>query len=115
MIDSVETLLGHQVGEAWTGKARPETGSSPWCRRSTGIATAPQAAPGCTGLPGQSPQETGAVYRPLFPEDYEHGDPYILTPPEAQSQFRYYVYTSGADPVSGRAFPVYASHDLVTW
>ena len=54
-------------------------------------------------------------YRPLFPEDYDQGDPYILaTPPEARSAFRYYVYTTGEDPVSGRAFPVYGSHDLVT-
>jgi hypothetical protein len=57
-----------------------------------------------------------AVYRPLFPEDYDQGDPYILAPPpEARSQFPYYVYTTGEDPVSGRAFPVYGSHDLVTW
>jgi hypothetical protein len=55
--------------------------------------------------------ETGAVYRPLFPEDYDQGDPYILAPPVAQSQFRYFDYTADEDPVSGRAFPVYASHD----
>jgi arabinan endo-1,5-alpha-L-arabinosidase len=57
-----------------------------------------------------------AIYRPLFPEDYDQGDPYILAaPPEARSRFRYYVYTTGEDPVSGRAFPVYGSHDLITW
>ena len=57
-----------------------------------------------------------AVYRPLFPEDYDQGDPYILSPPaEARSRFRYYVYTTGEDPVSGRAFPVYGSQDLQTW
>src|SRR5215207_5080648 len=57
-----------------------------------------------------------AAYRPLFPEDYDQGDPYIFVPPpEARSKFRYYVYTTGEDPVSGRAFPVYGSHDLVTW
>ncbi len=53
-----------------------------------------------------------AMYRPLFPEDYDQGDPYIFAPPpEAESQFRYYVYTTGEDPVSDQAFPVYACHD----
>jgi len=57
-----------------------------------------------------------ALYRPLFPEDYDQGDPYLFAPPpEARSQFRYYIYTTGEDPVSGRAFPVYGSHDLVRW
>jgi len=57
-----------------------------------------------------------ALYRPLFPEDRDQGDPYILAPPPAaQSRFRYYVYTTGEDPVSGRAFPVYGSHDLMHW
>ena len=59
---------------------------------------------------------SSALYRPLFPEDLDQGDPFIFAPPpQAQSQFPYYVYTTGEDPVSGRAFPVYASHDLVTW
>ncbi len=57
-----------------------------------------------------------SVYRPLFPEDYDQGDPYILAPPpEVRSRFRYCVYTTDEDPISGRAFPVYGSQDLQTW
>jgi len=53
---------------------------------------------------------------PLFPEDYDQGDPYILAPPpEAGAAWRYYVYTTGEDSESGRAFPVYASNDLRSW
>jgi GH43 family beta-xylosidase len=56
------------------------------------------------------------LYRPLFPEDHDQGDPYIFAlPPEAGTQFRYYVYTTGEDPASDRAFPIYGSHDLVSW
>ena len=59
---------------------------------------------------------SSALYRPLFPEDLDQGDPFIFaSPPQARSQFPYYVYTTGEDPISGRAFPVYASHDLETW
>ncbi len=59
---------------------------------------------------------SSVLFRPLFPEDHDQGDPYILAPPpEAQTQFRYYVYTTGEDPVSSRAFPVYGSDDLIQW
>lgn len=58
----------------------------------------------------------GALYRPLFPEAHDQGDPYVLSlPSEARTRFRFYVYTTGEDPLSGRAFPVYGSHDLVSW
>ena len=59
---------------------------------------------------------TAALYRPLFPEERDQGDPYVLVvPSEAGARFRYYVYTTGEDPAAGRAFPCYASDDLVTW
>lgn len=57
-----------------------------------------------------------AFFRPLFPEDRDQGDPYILAvPPEAGARFAYYVYVTGEDSGRGRAFPGYASHDLVHW
>ncbi len=56
------------------------------------------------------------LYRPLFPEDHDQGDPYALVPPpEAGARFRYYVYVTGEDPTAGTAFPVYGSDDLVRW
>ncbi len=56
------------------------------------------------------------VYRPLFPESNDQGDPYILAIPEhVNARYRFYTYTTGIDPDVGRAFRVYASHDLVTW
>lgn len=56
------------------------------------------------------------AYRPLHPEPRDQGDPYIFAPPpEGGAAARFYVYTSGEDPVAGGAFPVYASDDLVTW
>jgi hypothetical protein len=60
--------------------------------------------------------DSSAAFRPLFPEDVDQGDPFILAPPEsAGADFRYYVYTTGEDPVDGLAFPVYASDDLRNW
>jgi arabinan endo-1,5-alpha-L-arabinosidase len=57
-----------------------------------------------------------AFFRPLFPEDRDQGDPYILAvPPEAGTRFAYYVYVTGEDAARGRAFPYYGSHDLVHW
>ena len=62
-------------------------------------------------------------YRPLYPEDADQGDPYLLAVPEGVSAtYRFYVYVtrdetsdgSGGQP-SPDAFPVYASDDLVTW
>jgi hypothetical protein len=53
---------------------------------------------------------------PLFPEDHYQGDPnFLVPPPEARSQFQYCVYTTDEDPICGRAFPVYGSHDLMSW
>ena len=57
-----------------------------------------------------------AYYRPLLPEDRDQGDPYIFAPPPgSETAFRYYVYTTGDDPVEGMAFPVYGSDDLINW
>lgn len=54
--------------------------------------------------------------RPLVPEDRDQGDPFVVAPPpEARARHRYYVYTTGEEPVAGRAFPVYASDDLRRW
>src|SRR5688572_10130407 len=54
--------------------------------------------------------------RPLFPEDVDQGDPYVLDAGSAPgARYRYYVYTTGEEPVAGTAFPVYASDDLVAW
>jgi hypothetical protein len=55
-------------------------------------------------------------YQPLYPETFDQGDPYALAlPPRVSAPFRYYVYTTGEEPVAGRAFPVYGSQDLITW
>ncbi|HET8522443.1 MAG TPA: family 43 glycosylhydrolase [Thermomicrobiales bacterium] len=63
-----------------------------------------------------SPLPPSAFGRPLYPEDRDQGDPYILAlPPQAGARFRYYVYTTGENPRTGRAFPVYGSDDLLTW
>jgi hypothetical protein len=57
-----------------------------------------------------------ACYRPLYPEDYDQGDPYLLSlPASAGARFRYYVYVTGENARWGRAFRVYASHDLLHW
>jgi hypothetical protein len=62
------------------------------------------------------PDAASPAFRPLVPEDRDQGDPFVLAPPPgAGSQHRYYVYTTGEDPVGGRAFPVYASDDLRSW
>jgi hypothetical protein len=56
------------------------------------------------------------LYEPLFPEEFDQGDPYIFSvPPGVEARFRYYVYTTGEHPASGRALPVYGSDDLVSW
>ena len=54
------------------------------------------------------------LFRPLFSEARDQGDPYILTAPPG-CRFAYYVYVTGEDPVAGRAFPAYGSDDLVSW
>lgn len=57
-----------------------------------------------------------AAYRPLFPDPLDQGDPFLIeVPPDAGAAHRFYVYTTGAEPDGGRAFPVYASDDLVDW
>lgn len=62
------------------------------------------------------PPPSDVCYRPLLPEDRDQGDPFIFTPPpEGGATFRYYVYTTGEDPVDGMAFPVYGTDDLVNW
>jgi GH43 family beta-xylosidase len=54
-------------------------------------------------------------YRPLHAEDADQGDPYPLVVPEGvEAAYRYYVYVT-SDLVTPRAFPVYASNDLVHW
>lgn len=58
----------------------------------------------------------GAFHRPLYPEDRDQGDPYLLSvPPEAGARFRYYVYVTGEVSQTGTAFPVYWSNDLLRW
>lgn len=57
-----------------------------------------------------------ACYQPLHPEDRDQGDPYVLAVPDgAPARFRYYVYVTGEDAGSGRAFPAYGSDDLLRW
>jgi arabinan endo-1,5-alpha-L-arabinosidase len=54
--------------------------------------------------------------RPHYPEQVDQGDPFILAiPPEVETRFRFYVYTTGEDPYAGRAFPVYAANDFANW
>jgi hypothetical protein len=54
-------------------------------------------------------------YRPIYPEDADQGDPYPLAVPEgANTEYRYYVYVT-TDVTSPKAFPVYASNDLIDW
>jgi hypothetical protein len=54
-------------------------------------------------------------YRRLYPEDADQGDPFPLVVPEsARTEYRYYVYVT-TDVTSPKAFPVYASNDLITW
>ena len=61
-------------------------------------------------------QGAKADYRPLFPEDVDQGDPFVLAPPAtAGTAFRYYVYTTGEEPTDDLAFPVYAANDLGRW
>ncbi|HEY0152080.1 MAG TPA: family 43 glycosylhydrolase [Longimicrobium sp.] len=64
-----------------------------------------------------------ASYRPLFPEDADQGDPYLLAIPDGvAAEFRYYVYVTRDETSDGRggvasagAFPAFGSHDLATW
>jgi hypothetical protein len=54
-------------------------------------------------------------YRPIHPEDADQGDPYPLVVPQGvEAAYRYYVYVT-TDVVTPKAFPVYASNDLVHW
>jgi arabinan endo-1,5-alpha-L-arabinosidase len=54
--------------------------------------------------------------RPLYAENVDQGDPYVLKmPEEAEMRFRFYVYTTGDEPIVDTAFPIYASNDLSNW
>ena len=53
-------------------------------------------------------------FRPLYPEARDQGDPYVFTAPTG-ARFAYYVYVTGEDPSTGRAFPAYGSDDLLSW
>ena len=60
------------------------------------------------------------LHRPLYPEERDQGDPYLLEAPQGAqiapgAPFRYYVYVTGEDAASGAAFPVYGSPDLIRW
>ena len=67
-------------------------------------------------MPDGTPAARGTQFRPLFPEALDQGDPFVLAlPPETGDEHRYVIYTTGEEPVGGRAFPVYGSPDLVTW
>jgi GH43 family beta-xylosidase len=66
-------------------------------------------------MPETGPSELSLI-RPLNPEDVDQGDPFILSIPDGvEANYRFYVYTTGEEPSAGRAFPVYASNDLVNW
>jgi arabinan endo-1,5-alpha-L-arabinosidase len=52
-------------------------------------------------------------YHPLAPEACDQGDPYVLDLPEsANSDYRFYIYTSGEQPDAGMAIPCYGTNDL---
>ena len=62
----------------------------------------------------REPQPQPVNYRPLYPEETDQGDPYLLVVPEGvEAAYRYYVYVT-SDLTSRGAFPVYASNDLGT-
>ncbi|HEX8670632.1 MAG TPA: family 43 glycosylhydrolase [Longimicrobium sp.] len=64
-----------------------------------------------------------ASYRPLFAEDADQGDPYLLAIPDGvAADFRYYVYVTRDETSDGRggvasagAFPAFGSNDLARW
>lgn len=52
-------------------------------------------------------------YQPLSPSTNDQGDPYVLELPEAaDTQYRFYIYTSGEQPESGAAIPCYGTNNL---
>lgn len=56
------------------------------------------------------------AFTPCYPEARDQGDPYVLAvPPGVAARFRYYVYVTGEDAQTSRAFPAYGSNDLVQW
>lgn len=66
-------------------------------------------------MSGTVPRPT-TLYAPLFPEESDQGDPFILSIPDGvEARFRFYVYTTGENPATGRAFPAYGSDDLIAW
>ena len=62
-------------------------------------------------------------YRPLFAEDADQGDPYLLAIPDGvPAAYRYYVYVTRDETSDGRGgvasagvFPAFGSNDLATW
>ena len=53
-------------------------------------------------------------YTPLAPtSQIDQGDPFVLTAPPTAS-YRYYIYTTGANPPDGTAIPCYGTHDFTT-
>lgn len=54
-----------------------------------------------------------AFYQPLAPSDIDQGDPFVLrVPPEANTEYEFYIYITGEQPNEGRAILCYGSHDL---
>ncbi len=52
-------------------------------------------------------------YRPLVDISRDQGDPFLVeAPPEAGTAFRFYIYTTDAEPTGERVLPVYGTNDL---
>src|SRR3954454_7954454 len=52
-------------------------------------------------------------YRPMAPAPRDQGDPFLVeAPPEAGTAFRFYIYTTDAEPTGGNVLPVYGTNDL---
>ena len=62
-------------------------------------------------------------YRPLFPEEADQGDPYLVAVPDGvEAAHRFYVYVTRDETSDGRGgrpsagvFPAFGSNDLLTW
>ncbi len=52
-------------------------------------------------------------YRPLAPTPRDQGDPFFVeAPPEADTEFQFYIYTTDAEPAGEHVLPVYGTDDL---
>ena len=52
-------------------------------------------------------------YRPLAPTPRDQGDPFLVeAPPGAGTAFRFYIYTTDAEPTGANVLPVYGTDDL---